>query len=123
MEVFSEMTTVHEPIFKVLSDDLFTDRENILAILKKIAYGAKYQRFFSPVLIGHRRMGKTEVLKKLYNGFETGLIASPLEKIALSEVVATVPCARRLLWWDQNSLQILPAYRERHPRSFGRLGP
>jgi len=61
------MAILHEPIFKVLSDEIFTDREDILAILKKIAYGAKRQQFFSPVLIGHRRMGKTEVLKKLYN--------------------------------------------------------
>ncbi len=61
------MANLHEPVFKVLSDEIFTDREDILATLKKIAYGAKRQQFFSPVLIGHRRMGKTEVLKKLYN--------------------------------------------------------
>ena len=61
------MTNLHEPVFEVLSDEIFTDREGILAILKRIAYGAKRQQFFSPVLIGHRRMGKTEVLKKLYN--------------------------------------------------------
>jgi hypothetical protein len=62
-----EMAILHEPVFTILSDEIFTDRENILATLKKIAYGAKRQQFFSPVLIGHRRIGKTEVLKKLYN--------------------------------------------------------
>jgi len=38
------MTTLHEPVFKVLSDEIFTDREDILATLKRIAYGAKRRK-------------------------------------------------------------------------------
>jgi hypothetical protein len=56
-----------ELIFAVISDEIFTDREELLAYLKKIALGAKMQRYISHVLIGHRRVGKTEVLKRLYN--------------------------------------------------------
>lgn len=56
-----------EPIFPVISDRLFTDREELLAYLKRIALGAKAQKYISHVLIGHRRVGKTEVLKRLYN--------------------------------------------------------
>jgi hypothetical protein len=56
-----------EPIFAVISDEIFTDREELLAYLKRIALGAKVQRYISHVLIGHRRVGKTEVLKRLYN--------------------------------------------------------
>ncbi len=54
-------------VFDVLSDEIFTDREELLSVLKKIALGAKVQRNISPVLIGHRRVGKTELLKRLYN--------------------------------------------------------
>jgi len=54
-------------VFDVLSDEIFTDREELLSVLKKIALGTKAQRYISPVLIGHRRVGKTEVLKRLYN--------------------------------------------------------
>jgi hypothetical protein len=57
----------HRSVFDVLSDDIFTDREELIAVLKEIALGAKVQRYISPVLIGHRRVGKTEVLKRLYN--------------------------------------------------------
>jgi len=54
-------------VFDVLSDEIFTDREELISVLKKIALDAKVQRYISPVLIGHRRVGKTEVLKRLYN--------------------------------------------------------
>ena len=56
-----------ESIFAVISDEIFTDREELLAYLKKIALGAKVEKYISQVLIGHRRVGKTEVLKRLYN--------------------------------------------------------
>jgi len=55
------------PVFDVLSDEIFTDRGELLSVLKKIALDAKVQRHISPVLIGHRRVGKTELLKRLYN--------------------------------------------------------
>lgn len=56
-----------ETIFAVISGGIFTDREELLAYLKQIALGAKVQKYISHVLIGHRRVGKTEVLKRLYN--------------------------------------------------------
>ncbi len=57
----------YKPVFDVLTDNIFTDREDLLRILKEVALEAKLQRNISRVLIGHRRVGKTEVLKRLYN--------------------------------------------------------
>jgi hypothetical protein len=55
------------PVFPVLPDDLFTDREDLLARLKREALDTPLYRTRSMVLLGHRRIGKTEVLKRLYN--------------------------------------------------------
>ena len=55
------------PIFPVVSDEVFTDREDLLRLLKDKALAAKRGRDKSTVLIGHRRVGKTELLRRLYN--------------------------------------------------------
>jgi hypothetical protein len=57
----------YEPVFPVISDEIFTDREDLLSVLKQLALETKNQINISHVLIGHRRVGKTEVLKRLYN--------------------------------------------------------
>jgi len=56
-----------QPVFEVLSDEIFTDREELLAQLKNLAYEAKFKRYISHSLLGHRRIGKTEVMKRAYN--------------------------------------------------------
>ncbi|MBI4531700.1 MAG: restriction endonuclease [Candidatus Latescibacteria bacterium] len=55
------------PVFPVLHDDLFTDREDLLVRLKREALDTPLYRTTSMALLGHRRVGKTEVLKRIYN--------------------------------------------------------
>ena len=57
----------NKSILPVLTDKLFTDREDLLERLKFEAIETRLQRTRSIVLLGHRRVGKTEVLKRLYN--------------------------------------------------------
>ncbi|MBI1923916.1 AAA family ATPase [Candidatus Poribacteria bacterium] len=58
---------INRPIWPVISDEIFTDREDLLALLKLRAMNTRFQRTMSFALLGHRRVGKTEVLKRLYN--------------------------------------------------------
>ncbi len=52
-------TRINRPILPVLSDEIFTDREDLLALLKLRAMNSRFQRTMSFALLGHRRVGKT----------------------------------------------------------------
>lgn len=53
------------PVLPVIADEIVTDREEILTLLKERAPGTRLRRTMSIVLLGHRRVGKTEALKRL----------------------------------------------------------
>jgi len=58
---------INNPVLPVLTDEIFTNREELLEHLKFRALNTRFQRTTSFALLGHRRVGKTEVLKRLYN--------------------------------------------------------
>ena len=55
-------------IFETLSDDLFTDRADWLAYLSKLGTDlANNKPVRSRAIVGLRRLGKTELFKRVYN--------------------------------------------------------
>lgn len=58
---------INKFVLPVLTNEIFTNREELLEHLKFRAMNTRFQRTTSFALLGHRRVGKTEVLKRLYN--------------------------------------------------------
>ncbi len=48
-------------------DDIYTDREEILTYLYDHALNARHERSYSTLLLGQRRMGKTEIFLRVVN--------------------------------------------------------
>ena len=55
------------PIFPMISDEIFTDRQDVLDLFWVKAEGILLEATLSTALIGRRRLGKTEVLLRLYH--------------------------------------------------------
>ena len=54
-------------IKQMVPDQIFTDRKSFIEHFFKLARNAVHQRSNSTVLLGHRRMGKTEIFKRVVN--------------------------------------------------------
>jgi thioredoxin-related protein len=51
----------------LVPEEVYTDRTDFLDYFKKAALKAKTRRTMSTVLLGQRRMGKTEIFKRVVN--------------------------------------------------------
>ncbi len=59
--------TPHWAIKPLVPDEVYTDREFFLEYFYKAALKARTRRTMSTVLLGQRRMGKTEIFKRVVN--------------------------------------------------------
>jgi AAA+ ATPase superfamily predicted ATPase len=51
----------------LVPEEVYTDRQDFLDYFYKIALEAQHRRTMSTVLLGQRRMGKTEIFKRVVN--------------------------------------------------------
>jgi hypothetical protein len=55
----------NQPLKTLVADELYTDRQEFIDIFYKLAINASCRRSMSSVLLGQRRMGKTEIFKRV----------------------------------------------------------
>ncbi|MDM8521767.1 hypothetical protein QUF80_00185 [Desulfococcaceae bacterium HSG8] len=56
-----------EPIEPFVPEEVYTDREEFIHYFYNAALNAIRRRTFSTALLGQRRMGKTEIFKRVVN--------------------------------------------------------
>ena len=56
-----------QPIATIVPDEIYTDRQEFIDLFYKLAINASGRRSMSSVLLGQRRMGKTEIFKRVVN--------------------------------------------------------
>jgi hypothetical protein len=57
----------NQPIKTIVPDEIYTDRQDFIDLFYKLAINASGRRSMSSVLLGQRRMGKTEIFKRVVN--------------------------------------------------------
>ncbi|ETR71664.1 MAG: hypothetical protein OMM_02321 [Candidatus Magnetoglobus multicellularis str. Araruama] len=60
-------TMINYAIKQLVPDEIYTDRKDFLEYFYQAAYKAATRRTMSTVLLGQRRMGKTEIFKRVVN--------------------------------------------------------
>ncbi len=59
--------SIHQAIKTLVAEDVYTDRQEFLDYFYEYALKAITRRAMSTVLLGKRRMGKTEIFKRVVN--------------------------------------------------------
>ncbi|KPA17491.1 ATPase domain protein, prokaryote domain protein [Candidatus Magnetomorum sp. HK-1] len=57
----------NQAIKTIVPDEIYTDRQDFIDLFYKLAINASGRRTMSSVLLGQRRMGKTEIFKRVVN--------------------------------------------------------